>query len=653
MPTSLPERPDLDQLRRQAKELRDAARRGDPDAVERFARHHPGAPQGTVTLAAAQLVIAREAGFASWPQLKAAVEVHDSAPEWQAVPFVAASIDGRMREAARILETAPDIARYSLEAAAVLGDAGRAGEMLAVDPAAAVAIDEVRGWPPLLYACYSRWHLIDPVRAAGTTEVVRLLLDAGASPNTNNGARQGYRSALKGSVELNNPDVARVLLEAGANPDQGRPIADAAGLRDHRCLELLLSHGARVAAGTWTVGAAVYADDAHAVSVLLEAMASADGQAAREAAEALPDAAADASADVVAALLGAGADPDAYDDDRGMSALRRAVRAGKDQNAALLVRAGAAGDSTDIDRFIGACVSVDRQAAEQLLAEHPGLRDRMTDDDRAGIVEAAGSASVAGVGLMLDLGFSPHARNGSGEQPLHSAAYFGNAEMVRLLIDAGADVDGRDTRFDGTPLAFATVGSGERAGQSGNWAEVVRSLVDGGASRDDVWISGKPPSEEVSDLLRSYGIKPDEEPEPQPDDEHGPAPSLGTGVMADIARHLEAAYGDGDVDLLGSLLHPQVHWTGVCTSSGEVLDWYRSLLSDGIRSTVESVEVDGDAVVLGLSVARQAEGARPAPPELLYQVFTVGNAQVIDIHVYPDRASALTRPALEQPQGTT
>ena len=245
MPTSLPERPDLHQLRRQAKELRDAARRDDPDAIERFARHHSGALQGTVTLAAAQLVIAGELGFASWPQLKAAIETHAATPERRAEVFVAASIEGRMREAVSILDAVPDIARYSLEVAVVLGDAAQVGERLAVDSAAAVAIDEVRGWSPLLYVCYSRWHRIDPGRATGMAEVVRLLLDAGASPNTNNGARQGYRSALNGSVELNNPDVVRVLLEAGANPDQGRPITAAAGLRDHRCLELLLSYDAR------------------------------------------------------------------------------------------------------------------------------------------------------------------------------------------------------------------------------------------------------------------------------------------------------------------------------------------------------------------------------------------------------------------------
>src|ERR1700722_11408777 len=174
MSTSLPERPDLDQVRRQAKELRDAARHGNPAAAERFARHHRTAPPGVVTLAAAQLVIARELGFASWPQLKAAVDAYAATPERRAEIFVAASIEGHRREAERILDADPAIARYSLEAAAVLGDSELVGERLGFDPAAAVAIDELRGWPPLLYVCSSCWHQIDPARAPGMAAVVRL-----------------------------------------------------------------------------------------------------------------------------------------------------------------------------------------------------------------------------------------------------------------------------------------------------------------------------------------------------------------------------------------------------------------------------------------------------------------------------------------------
>jgi hypothetical protein len=102
---------------------------------------------------------------------------------------VAASVEGRLREAATILDAVPDVASHSLAAAAVVGDVRQVTRMLAVDPAAAVTIGEARGWPPLLYACYSRWQQTDARLAAGLTEVVRLLLDAGASPDTNDGAR--------------------------------------------------------------------------------------------------------------------------------------------------------------------------------------------------------------------------------------------------------------------------------------------------------------------------------------------------------------------------------------------------------------------------------------------------------------------------------
>ena len=89
--------------------------------------------------------------------------------------------------------------------------------------------------------------------------------------------------------------------------------------------------------------------------------------------------------------------------------------------------------------------------------------------------------------------------------------------------------------------------------------------------------------------------------------------------------------------------HPQVRWTGLCKDRAQVLDWYRAVLAEGIEASVRSVEVDRDAVVLGLTVGRPAQGARPAPPEPLYQVFTVRDAQIVEIRGYPDRGSALTR----------
>ncbi len=62
----LPDRPDTDQLRRQARELHRAALAGDTRALRRLRQ-----VSGKVTLSAAQLAVARDYGFPSWPRLKA------------------------------------------------------------------------------------------------------------------------------------------------------------------------------------------------------------------------------------------------------------------------------------------------------------------------------------------------------------------------------------------------------------------------------------------------------------------------------------------------------------------------------------------------------------------------------------------------------
>ena len=68
------ESPDIDQLRRQARELLEAYRAQSPDAIIEVAAHHRTATPETFALHDAQFVLARSYGLESWPKLKAAVE---------------------------------------------------------------------------------------------------------------------------------------------------------------------------------------------------------------------------------------------------------------------------------------------------------------------------------------------------------------------------------------------------------------------------------------------------------------------------------------------------------------------------------------------------------------------------------------------------
>jgi ankyrin repeat protein len=592
---TLPPRPDLQQLGRRAKELRDAARAGDADALARVERQLGPLNARELRLAAAQLVIAREHGFASWPTLRAEVDRRRLSFGERVEAFLTASVDGRTGAAERALAEAPELARVDLRTACVAGEVERVRELLRADPAAALAPDAARGWPPLLYACHSCWHQIDPARADGLVAVAELLLEAGADPDSSNGrpSRHGYQSALYGAAGVaGNPELTRLLLERGANPDDDESLYHAACRDDPACLRLLVEHGAK-APGTNALPAAIGRGDAEAVRLLLQAGADPGRPHPDEPAptgllptrelDPLPAAAALDTPEVVALLLDAGADPDARGRD-GRSAIRLATRAGRPETADLLRRAGARDDTTAVDRFLGACAVADAGAARAVLAEVPGLVAGLDRDDLAALVDAADHAGPAPVALMLDLGFPIGTRRPQdGATALHAAAYRGRVDVVRLLLERGADVDALDGQWRSTAVSWATVGSGEEPSSTPppDWIATIHALLDAGASTDGATIASKPPSEEVAALLA--------------DD------------LAAVAERLRTAYEEADEQELAAVLHPDVRWGGGpagCWNRDHVLEWYRVLARQGVRARVEDVTLSDGAVVLTLAVVR-------------------------------------------------
>jgi ankyrin repeat protein len=523
---ALPPRPSLDQLRRRAKELRDAARAGDPAALGRIPAHTPAARAGAVTLAAAQLAIAREHGHPSWPQLVAEVRARTAELGQRVEEFLVASIRDWTGRAARMLARDPWMAGYDFRTAVILGDAARVREMLARDPGLATRPDDKTGWTALHAACASQWHRLDPARAGGLTEVARLLLDAGADPAYRpDGEGNQWSPLLCAVAGAPNPAVTRLLLEHGARPDD-HVLYLAAFESDHECLRLLLPYAPDIAATT-ALSAPISTGDVAGVRLLLNAGADPNhlleagllGASHEQSPPVTPLSAAiemQAGPELTGLLLEYGAAPDGPGPD-GRTLYQQAVRTGQDQVAELLAQHGASTALSSADEFLAACRRADRAAATAVLAARPDPAARLITEDHQALADAADHGHTEAVRLMLDLGFPPDARSeqDNGATALHLAAAAGSTGTVRLLLDRGADIEARDTAWNSTPLEWAMVGSGMRLGHDPDpdWPATVSTLLDAGASAGGIVLAPddpKPPSPEVAALLRARGI-PDEE----------------------------------------------------------------------------------------------------------------------------------------------
>lgn len=112
----------------------------------------------------------------------------------------------------------------------------------------------------------------------------------------------------------------------------------------------------------------------------------------------------------------------------------------------ILVEAGAIDDlidppDPDVISVFRAAYSYDSKALAEILKSKPGLADARDVDGRAPMHEAGTNGAFQVVKVLINAGADVNAKNDSGETPVQRAAAHGHRDVVRLLVDAGAEVD--------------------------------------------------------------------------------------------------------------------------------------------------------------------------------------------------------------------
>jgi ankyrin repeat protein len=485
---ALPAHPSLEMQQKRAKNLLHAASSGDANALQRIRALHPTPPAAdALKLADAQLVIARGYGFESWPALRRKIESLTKTPverfrsalrhgdvegvralleshaevraavnapigpfgsrpvamasrnlpmvdvlleygadlnlksDWWAGPFGILEWDITPEQAAPLIARG---AVVDIFAAAHLGMAERVRELVEADRSLLLA----RGGDGKT-----------ALHCARTVEVARFLIDSGAEIDARD---VDHESTAAQYLVRDAPDVTRLLVDRGAWFD----IFIAVGLRDPGLVERCLAddHEAldhRTWRGKYTTVHKNWPSTPQEIG--------------------------DHRGDIYRWVFG-----------HNMSALDAARILGFDDIVQLLLRS-----ASPAQRLLAACAAADRNAAETIMAEHPGLVRSLTRDQMQLIGDRAHANDTAAVSLMLDLGFDALVPGPDEFEPIRWAAFHGNAEMTRRLLGHNPPIDVPDSSYGGTLLQNCLYGA--LHGWSCNtgpcdYVETVRLLLDAG-----------------------------------------------------------------------------------------------------------------------------------------------------------------------------
>jgi ankyrin repeat protein len=415
-PLSLPENPNLDWLRKQAKRRLAELRQSNPEAK----------------LADAQFGLAKQYGFSSWRAFKAHIDE--------------LAVAGQLFEAAKT------------------GDTDKLAALLDHNP------DQLHA-----KAKPYEWSLLHFAAAAGHLDAVDLLLKRGLDVNTREKGDNTY--AMHWAAAHGHLEVVRRLAEAGGDvvgsgDDHGLDVigwatgGDGCDDATHKAVaDFLVSRGARhhiISAISMNSADDVKRVVAADPKVLNSRMSRNENNATP-----LHYAVMKRRPEMVALLVALGADPLAVDG-RGQPVATYATTPDIDRPVMEKIRAMTASELRSAVRgsrrprgammdLVALLALRDWDTAARLVRENPELIAPSGPGNGA-LHLMAKRNDVAAVRWLLDHGAAPDARWAHWDAevtPLHLAASQGHAQVVRVLLAAGADSSIRDSKHDSDAIGWA------------------------------------------------------------------------------------------------------------------------------------------------------------------------------------------------------
>jgi ankyrin repeat protein len=507
MSKSLPRKPSLEQLKKQAEEFLQSICSREPDAVRRLREFHPDfanvaeseLARAKFSLAAAQLIVAREYGFASWAKLKARVATlaasHDPAVALQAAILandtagVAALLEKFPALKDRLNEPLPD---YGFGATPLIAAVQRTNrEMIDLLLRSGADINARSHWWAGSFGVLDNDH-----------GLADFLIARGARVDAHAAARLGMFDKLR---ELVAADPGVVAARGG---DGQTPLHFACSVEVAR---FLLDHGADIDALD------VDHESTPAQYMMRERREVARHLVSRGCRTDLLMAAALGDLDLVRRQLDE--DPSRIH----MSVSRehfpmKNPRAGgsiyiwtlgPNETPHVLAHESGHGEvlrylmerSSDSLKFSLALELGDNALFDRLVAAAPDLPKSLAPAEGRRLPDAAQNRDIETGRRMLEAGWPVDARGQHGGTALHWAAFQGQVEMTRLILGSHPPLEVVDFDFGGEPLGWAIHGSlGDGLRDNSDFAGTVAALLKAGATPPRT-IFGSP---EVQAVLREF-----------------------------------------------------------------------------------------------------------------------------------------------------